>query len=328
MKQQLILVIYFTIYLILNSCQGKDEFIRPDFPEKLCIIAIIESEDNERSIIFEKSFQNEFPDEYLDSIRGLTFTITSSNNSLYYYKSEISMTRKSRLELPDSLVFMQGEKYSILSKEISTGEISSEIVVPKAPMGLTVHYIDKALTILPSPHECHSPVNSAILNLSYTAEKNSYYSIVIEGVKNLLNVQYKDCYVEYSIIESNSPSFSSIMPGITSYDYLPCNTGQLFIPTSEYYATFFDGNTIPEGTCNLRIKIDLHQDLFDYTKPIRIKLLSIPYELYLFEKSIWNYRNSLRDPFSEPVYLNGNINGGNGIFAIYSSASISLSLPW
>ncbi len=96
MKQQLILVIYFTIYLFLNSCQGKDEFIRPDFPEKLCIIAIIESEDNERSIIFEKSFQNEFPDEYLDSIRGLTFTITSGNNSLYYYKSEISMTRKSR----------------------------------------------------------------------------------------------------------------------------------------------------------------------------------------------------------------------------------------
>jgi len=225
-------------------------------------------------------------------------------------------------------VFVPGEKYSFWSKEKSTGEISSEVIVPQPPAGFSVQYTGKTLTILPYPHECHSPVNSAILKLYFTVEKDIYYSITIEGLLQYPKNQYRECNIEYKIIESNSPNFSAIVPNLKSYDYYPCILGQAIIPTNDYYVNFFDGNMIPEGTCNLSIKIDLHQSLFDYKEPIKIKLLSIPRELYLFEKSLYTYMNSAHDPFSEPVYIDGNIKGGNGIFAICSSASISLTLPW
>jgi hypothetical protein len=67
---------------------------------------------------------------------------------------------------------------------------------------------------------------------------------------------------------------------------------------------------------------------YDYTKPVRIKLLSIPKELYLFEKSLYTLSDRRVDPFSEPVYISGNIIGGNGVFAICRSTEVSLMLPW
>jgi hypothetical protein len=320
MKPYLTLGLFYILGWLLNSCQGKIEFIRPDFPEKLCPVAILNSDGTNRSIIFEKSFQREYPDEYLDSIRGLEFKITTNNNLIYNYQSESSHPRKFTFNLPDSLVFVPGEKYSFWSKEINTGEISSEVIVPKSPSEFSVKFEGKALTVLPSPYECHSPVNSAILDISFATEKNSFYCVVIED--------YRDRFIEYKIIESNSPNFSAIVPNMNRSDYYPCILGQAFIPTTDYYMNLFDGNTIPDGTCNLKIKIDLHLSLFNYKEPIKVRLNSIPMELYLFEKSLYTYMNSIHDPFSEPVYINGNIKGGNGIFAICSSSSISLTLPW
>jgi len=57
---------------------------------------------------------------------------------------------------------------------------------------------------------------------------------------------------------------------------------------------------------------------------LTINLISIPEELYLFEKSLYTYDRVSDDPFSEPVYLNGNIQEGNGIFAICRGSNFIL----
>jgi hypothetical protein len=50
--------------------------------------------------------------------------------------------------------------------------------------------------------------------------------------------------------------------------------------------------------------------------------MSIPKELYLFEKSQFTYNQVSNDPFAEPANLKGNIKGGNGVFAICRSREL------
>jgi hypothetical protein len=50
--------------------------------------------------------------------------------------------------------------------------------------------------------------------------------------------------------------------------------------------------------------------------------MSIPKEAYLFYKSLYTYDKRADDPFSELVNINGNITGGNGIFALCRSRDL------
>jgi hypothetical protein len=59
-----------------------------------------------------------------------------------------------------------------------------------------------------------------------------------------------------------------------------------------------------------------------------VKLLSVPKDFYLFEKNLYTYEKVSEDPFSEPVYLNGNIKDGNGVFAICRSSELRIILPF
>ena len=59
-----------------------------------------------------------------------------------------------------------------------------------------------------------------------------------------------------------------------------------------------------------------------FCRSFRVRLMSIPKELYLFEKSLYTYRKVSDDPFVEPVNLKGNIKGGNGVFAICRSREL------
>ena len=48
-----------------------------------------------------------------------------------------------------------------------------------------------------------------------------------------------------------------------------------------------------------------------------------------FEKSLDTYGKISRDPFAEPIYINGNIKGGNGIFALCRSRELKITFsPW
>jgi hypothetical protein len=325
-----LLTVVFILFLILSlsGCEGKDRFYPPDLPEILCVSGILSADEISRSIFFEKSFQLEYKNEFYDSIRNLSFSISDIIMIKYEHNEELSYPRKITMLIPDSIEFLSGEKYILKAEEKGSGEIYSEIVVPESPSGLNVRYVDYITSYLPPPRDCHNPIRSAILDISFTTEAGAYYYILINGTNYKYHPGDRKCLIGYSVLESNSSNFEEILPSMFKNCLRGCFVDGINFPDEKYTVNFFEGNTVPGNQCRLTIKIDMHVTLFDYDKPINIKLFSIPEELYLFEKSLYLYRRSARDPFSEPVYLNGNIKGGNGIFAVCRSISVPITIPW
>jgi Domain of unknown function (DUF4249) len=95
------------------------------------------------------------------------------------------------------------------------------------------------------------------------------------------------------------------------------------VPVTVY---IIEGSKIPDNKCAIKISTQFQNERspFEYIEMLRVRLLSIPKELFLFEKSLYTYSRSSKDPFSEPVYLNGNIKGGNGVFAVCRSSELSV----
>lgn len=112
--------------------------------------------------------------------------------------------------------------------------------------------------------------------------------------------------------------------------HLICIDKRNLLDKSPVYAYFIDGSKNSGNTCNMTIAVKFNDgySLFDIFSSFRIILLSIPEELYQFEKSLYTYKKVSGDPFSEAVYLNGNIKAGNGVFAICRSSEISITLPF
>ena len=91
------------------------------------------------------------------------------------------------------------------------------------------------------------------------------------------------------------------------------------------------GRDISESNCTISVSVQYNDglSLFDVFISIGIKLISIPPELFSFEKSLYTYSKVAKDPFSEPVYINGNIKGGNGVFALCRSKELKINFqPW
>ncbi|MCF8223392.1 MAG: DUF4249 domain-containing protein [Bacteroidales bacterium] len=98
------------------------------------------------------------------------------------------------------------------------------------------------------------------------------------------------------------------------------------IEESPVYAYFIDGNEIQDNNCRMTICIQYSDSrcVYYFFRSLTINLIAIPEELFLFERSLYTYERVSDDPFSEPVYLNGNIHEGNGIFAICRGSKIIL----
>jgi hypothetical protein len=314
------------VLLILYSCEGITEFIPPDFEEKLCVIAIINDGKDQNKIVIEKSFQNEYPSEEKEHLENLSVIISSGNSIMFEYFNPWSQNRIDTIYLPEDLDFIPNEKYTLYISEKYTESITSEVIVPYYPSDFDVSIEGFVQTFLPSPLECHNPVKSLVLDISFKTEKDLYYYLDFGHSSPWFNriISY---FMNYEILESNAPIFKTIIPTFRSLGFISCHAEFPFHPYGNYQTCFIDGNTIPDNNCTLKLKIPLNNSYFNYSKPIIITLNSIPKELYTFEKSYYTYYETGRDPFSEPVYLKGNIKGGNGIFAICSSKQYSLVLP-
>ena len=74
--------------ILVVHCEGKDRYYRPNLPEKLCSIGIIDDDttnyknyyvdftdkrNNLRFISFEKSLQSEYRSDLLDSLKNFSF---------------------------------------------------------------------------------------------------------------------------------------------------------------------------------------------------------------------------------------------------------------
>lgn len=330
------------------NCVKNERYYRPKLPEQLCTLGIIDADDtvnyspqnpysfidNLRFISFEKSFQSEFPEEINDSLRNFSFSISSENKELIDYHSDSVIRNLKDFKLPLT-EFRSKEKYYLKASEDGTSEISAEITVPDPPSSLILNSITKEAVAKTISTDCSWPFDDslklAIIDLSFT-NNNLYYAVLVEA--NGSNFSFAPGilgFVDFTIMESNTQGFPAIIQGL-KMRHLLCKNKRLTVNSEpdQVKAYIINGNYLSDRMCNITLLVNYNDgySFYNVFTSFRIKLMSIPRELYMFEKSLYTYEKTSKDPFSEPVYLNGNIKNGNGIFAICRSTEISIILPF
>jgi hypothetical protein len=340
-------VIFFVLLIVFVRCESKERFYRPNLPEKLCSIGIIDADDTSdynlilyphyqykpiiRFIALEKSYQSEYPQEIRDSLREFSFSISSSEKELYSYKSNSTIKDLKDFAIPANIEFRSGENYYLSASEKNTAKMSAVSYVPEPPSKLNFISLSSQLTT----SECNDPNGIPLhpaVNIKFSFDNDStqnlYYAIHIEGIITYISTKiYSRDALLYEVKECNSPGFFAELIGY-SWNHQTCINNKpedIKLPLLTY---FIEGSKIPDNKCIVTILTSLHDtDPGKWRKKIKIKILSVPKELFLFEKSLNTYYRNSADPFSEPVYLNGNINCGNGVFAICRSTELTVNLP-
>ncbi len=346
------------LFILISSCQTKNEYFRPNLPEKLCCITIIDADDttnynfsflhlfelrNSASYFsLEKSKQSEYYDELIDSLQEFSYFISSSTGQLFNYVNSVKTENLFYMELPDSLKFISGEKYFLSAKEKTLDAISSETIVPDPPPMLNL------VSLAKKEYKRNTDFNGSLdiwgdkyysgeVTVSFKKSHNEkkYYALLIDAKGTTLPDLFFNMPlalyngpIDFNVRESNVPFFMSGIQGINMVHFkLHMN-----VPDEKdlAHAIFIDGSQITGDECILSLTIpfgDTHTPISTLSR-FKIKLFTITEEYFLFEKSLYTYIKVKNDPFAEPVYLNGNIKGGNGIFTICRSTVLELNPNW
>lgn len=320
--------------ILFIDCEGTDKFYRPDLPEKLCSIGIIEVDDSVRYISFEKSYQSEYPSNLNDSLREFQFSISSDDGEIIKSRIDTAIKNYYKYKVPNNITFRTGGKYYLRATEKSTAEISAEVVVPDPPSGLKLISIEKEIISLSKPLECsgYYEIKTVSIGISFKNNKNKrqFFALLFQGIGSAGGPSSSGGrgFLDFTIRESDAPGFFATFHGPTMSHFTFWNTGNYNVIKSPVSAYFIDGEDINYDTCYIKLltRFQDEQSFFETFRSFQIKLLTIPEELYLFEKRLNVYEKVSKDPFSEPIYLQGNLKGGDGIFAICRSARININL--
>jgi hypothetical protein len=209
--------------------------------------------------------------------------------------------------------------------------ISSGTVVPNPPAPLTLISIKKEEVQISMSTNCtvRNTATSVHFDISFSNEndKKNYYAILLIG-RGMIHMPLPySGPLDFSVKETNTPGFFAEIQGLNTLHWV-CTEEGLETNLFQVLGFFIDGSEIPGNSCNIKLSVQYNDgyspiETFDRA---RIKLLSIPEEFYLFEKNLRNYTMVQKDPFSEPVYLKGNIINGNGVFAICRSSNLNIDL--
>ena len=341
-----------TLAILISQCETKEIFYRPDLPQKLCTIGIFDIDDTTiydvadplpfnrdtvtyaRNISFEKSFQFEYPEEINDSLREFSFRISNDNEDMFVYQDNHAI-RNLELKIPNSTNFESGRKYFLHASEKGSADISAVVEVPAFPPELLLESIKTETITLdkPYPNNClpDKPITVKNVEIEFSFSNinpDSYYAILLTGSysdsRSPYFIQNGSNLFKFSLLGGNTNGFIHTLEGRKSFQgFCPNRTSSMHIqyPVSAY---FIDGSKIPGDICTLKILTEYQNQLVppSFVKCFKIRLMSIPEELYLFEKSLYTYSKVSDDPFAEPANLKGNIKGGNGVFAICRSREL------
>jgi len=232
--------LYSFFYILLSiitilSCESNKSFYRPDLPEQLCTVGIIDADDTLnrnsqnsysfydyfRYISFEKSFQSEYSGEVNDSLRDLSFSISSSEAELFSYQNDSTLKRLESFKLPVSLQFASGEKYILEAGAEGLQDISAETIVPGPPGDLILNSIHKETEPAIPPPGCswpldnHDSVKYAVIDISFDVTKDSYYAILVEGIGMDYGLMLNSAlgYVDFLVRNNNVRGFNAIIYG-------------------------------------------------------------------------------------------------------------------
>ncbi|MFA5817753.1 MAG: DUF4249 family protein [Bacteroidales bacterium] len=344
------IVLTIVIILMFFNCESNERFYRPNLLEKLCSIGIIDADDTSdydfypepfdsrtsaRFISFEKSYQAEYPEEVNDSLREFSFSISSSDKELFNYQSDTAIKNLRGFRIPAEIDFRAGERFYLQAQEQHTPEISAEIIVPLSPSEPELISINREKITLTEPTACigYTTAKSAVIDFSFENDNSTdlYYAILLEGDGGNVSSAFPivKSELEFDVRYCNTPGFFAILSGYTRYQWT-CRDRLTMIKVP-VYAYFIESSKIPADKCIIKISTQFEDERspFGILRSLRVRLLSIPKVLFLFEKSLYSYSLNSGDPFSEPVYLNGNIKGGNGVFAVCRSSELTIKFsPW
>lgn len=345
----------FLLPLVFTFCERIDRFYRPNMPEKLCTIGIIDADDttdyyvlpekydmrtSARFISFERSYQAEYPDEVNDSLRDFTFSLSSSDQELVYFKSDTALKAMTGFKIPADIDFRTGETFYLNASEKDLPEISAEIRVPPIPPVPELISVNRETIELSGPTPClgFTTAKAAVIDFCFESDENQefYYALLLtgRGLNESSTWPVERSQLEFDVRYCNTPGFFAVMHGFTmpqwtcledsTHDKMP----MIEVPV---YAYFIEGSKIPDKNCIVKISTQFQDEKspFFLLMSLNVKLLSIPKVLFNFEESLFTYQQTVKDPFTEPIYLNGNIKGGNGVFAICRSRDLIIEFsPW
>jgi hypothetical protein len=360
---------FFILFLSLSAslffqCENKERYYRPDEPEQICVIGIIDIDDTvyydtfapwinhdsvefARTLYFEKSFQSEYSDNADNSFRDLSFRISTGNEDLVTGHGNES-ERKAQFRIPDEIKFESGKKYFLHAEDKQAAGIKAECTVPELPPQIIISGIKTGITMLDYPDNNCFPFyiennskysrRTAEIGFSFSIQNpDTYYAILLSGSYSDSRVDWSPGWgtnlLNFNVTETNTEGFFYYLKGRKTvqsfckktkyidergYEWTRYGMYHTFKDVNAYY---IDGSKIPEGNCFITLNTSWEWILNapEVIKCLRIRIMSIPKELYLFQKGLLTYSRVSGDPFSEPVNLKGNIINGNGIFALCRS---------
>jgi hypothetical protein len=242
------------VALIILQCEGRERFYRPDLPEQLCAVGLVDIDDtlsyeicnnsfytyqdtvsSFKKIFFEKSYQSDYSDGLTDSFKEFSFKISNNEEDIYVYNID-QPTRNLDIEIPADLQFESGRRYFFLASEREAPGISAECIVPELPPIPSLVSLKTGFEILDLPHEgCY------------------YYGpgFTIPDIEGLTTYTRRFAEIEFSFPNLNPESYYAIFlvgtpidtwwdegPGwnasnLLNYDILETNTNGFFTPLKE-----------------------------------------------------------------------------------------------
>jgi hypothetical protein len=165
------------IALIILQCEGRERFYRPDLPEQLCAIGLIDIDDtvsygicsdpyhpewchtcsvdtvvSTKKVFFEKSYQTDYSDGSTDLFRDFEFNISDGKEVIFTYKKN-EPTGNPFIKTPADLKFEPGKKYYFQASEKDAGYISAECTVPDLPPEPRLVSLKTGINILDLPKD-------------------------------------------------------------------------------------------------------------------------------------------------------------------------------
>ena len=163
------LIIFLTIPIC--QCDIKEKFYRPDLPEQMCAIGLVDIDDtlsydicqychfpyvdtliSSKKVYFEKSYQSEYSDGSIDNFREFTFTISDGEKDMFTYHFD-GQIRNPIIEIPSHLIFNSGRKYFIYASEKDAPDIMEECIVPDPAPDISLVSLKTGISILDLPKE-------------------------------------------------------------------------------------------------------------------------------------------------------------------------------
>jgi hypothetical protein len=341
----------FSVSQSLTCCEKTERYYRPDLPEQLCSIGIIDIDDTNiynqaprnsdyrkgtRFVSFEKSFQIEYADEVNDSLRDFTFSISSEESELFSYTSDTVIKNLPGFDIPGDIEFHSGLRYFLHASERDLPPISAEVRVPPLPPIPELISVTRERVELNDYNPCThlTSAKSAVIEFSFENQPDEgyYYTLLLAGQVHSTSSYWPvdHSLLEYDVRYCNTPGFFAVLHGLDRLQWV-CSDSTLLMQEVPFNAYFIDGSKVPDNQCILTISTRFEDDKapFEFLRSLKIRLLSIPEELYQFEKALYTFEQTADDPFTEPIYLNGNIIGGNGVFAVCRSQELEVPFsPW